>query len=172
MRSPVSSCLVLGGQEALECVVFGGVVGDVFLPAVPDDEEPGAGEDAYGVGVVVSSVAGSLVEVGGPGVGVARVAGEGGDGVAQLFVAGPSEGDGSQFARLSGGGGGAGEAGQRFGGGELGAAVADLGQQPCGADLPGAGQGREDVPVGVRGQLGADLFLQGLDLLDEGEQHS
>ena len=47
----------------------GGVVGDVVLPAVPDDVEPGAGQDADGVGVVVAAGAGSFVEVGGPGVG-------------------------------------------------------------------------------------------------------
>jgi hypothetical protein len=36
------------------------------LPAVPDNEEPGAGEGAYGVGVVVAAGAGSVVQVGGP----------------------------------------------------------------------------------------------------------
>lgn len=48
-----------------------------------DHEEPGAREDAYGVGVVVASVTGALVEVDGPGVGVPGVAAEIGDGVAQ-----------------------------------------------------------------------------------------
>jgi hypothetical protein len=100
-------------------MVSGGVVGLSGLPAVPDDGEPGAGEDADGVGVVVASVAGALVEVGCPGVGVSAVAGEVGDGIAQLFVAGPAEGDGSEFAGLSGRGGGAGEAGQGFRGGNL-----------------------------------------------------
>lgn len=94
------------------------------MPAVPDDVEPGSGEDAYGVGVVVASVAGSSVEVGGPGVGVSAVAGEVGDCVAELFVAGPAEGDGAQFAGLSGRGCRSGEAGQGLGGGELGSAVA------------------------------------------------
>ena len=98
MRSPVSSRLLFGvSEDSLEGVVLGGVVGGSVLPAVPDDVQPGAGEDAHGVGVVVSSVAGALVEVGGPGVGVAGVAGEVGDGVAQLFVAGPSEVDGAEF---------------------------------------------------------------------------
>jgi hypothetical protein len=55
-RSPVSSSgfLVLV-EESLEGAVVGGVVGGVVLPAVPDDVEPGAGEDAGGVGVVVVS---------------------------------------------------------------------------------------------------------------------
>jgi hypothetical protein len=37
-------------------------------PALPDDAASGAGEDAYGVGVVVSLGAGALTEVGGQGV--------------------------------------------------------------------------------------------------------
>src|ERR1039457_6348499 len=62
MRSPVSTCLLLGFDVALERAVFDGVVGDAVLPAAPDDVEPGSGEDADGVGVVVASVAGALVE--------------------------------------------------------------------------------------------------------------
>jgi hypothetical protein len=131
----------LGGEDALQGVVVCGVVGGVVLPAVPDDEQPGAGQDADGVGVVVAAGAGSLVEVGGPGAGVAGVAGEVGDGVAELLVAGPAEGNGAYLARLAGRGRGAGEAGEGFGGGEPGAAVADLGEQPCGAD--GARTGSE-----------------------------
>ena len=70
MSSPVSSGPV---QEGLQGAVFGGVVRGVVLPAAPDDVEPGAGEDADGVGVVVAAGSGSLVEVGGPGVGAAAV---------------------------------------------------------------------------------------------------
>ena len=73
--------------------MFGGVVGDAVLPAAPDDVEPGSGEDADGVGVVVVAGAGALVEVGGPGVVVVAVAGEVDDGAAELFVYGPAEGD-------------------------------------------------------------------------------
>ena len=83
-------------------MVFGGVVGDAVLPAAPDDVEPCSGEDAYGVGVVVTSVAGALVEVGGPGVGVVGVAGEVDDRSAELFVDGPAEGDDFDFAGLAG----------------------------------------------------------------------
>ena len=101
--------------------------------------------------------AGAVVEVGGPGVGSSGVGGEVGDGVAELFVAGPAEADDAEFAGLAGGGCGAGQAGQRLGGGEPGAAVADLGQQSGGADAAGAGQGGEDVGVGVRVELGVDL---------------
>jgi hypothetical protein len=164
----MSSRLRLGGQDVLECAVFGGVVADAVLPAVPDDVQPGAGEDADGVGVVVTSVTGAVVQVGGPGVGQAGVGGEVGDGVAQLFVAGPAEPDDAALAGLSGRGCGAGQAGQRLGGRESGAAVADLGEQPGGADAAGAGQGREDVGVGVRGELVVDLGREGLDLFEQG----
>src|SRR5665648_418818 len=88
MRSPMSSRFGFGRwlsvQDGLEGAVLGGVVGGVVLPAVPDDEQPGSGEDAHGVGVVVPAGAGALVEVGGPGVGVSGVGGEVGDGVAPV----------------------------------------------------------------------------------------
>jgi len=68
------SRLVLG-EDSLECAVFVGGVGEVVLPAVPDDVQPGAGEDAYGVGVVVPAGSGPVVEVGGPGVDQSGVGG-------------------------------------------------------------------------------------------------
>ncbi|MGI8677553.1 MAG: enolase C-terminal domain-like protein, partial [Jatrophihabitans sp.] len=42
MRSPVSSHRALILDEALECAVAFGVVGEAVLPAAPDDVEPGA----------------------------------------------------------------------------------------------------------------------------------
>lgn len=56
--------------------MVGRVVGGAVLPAVPDGVEPGAGQDAHGVGVVVSSGDGAVVAVGGPEVGSAAVTGE------------------------------------------------------------------------------------------------
>ncbi len=56
-----SSCGLGGGllvQEALEGGVLGGVVGGAVLPAAPDDVDPGAGEDAHGVRVVLTAVPG------------------------------------------------------------------------------------------------------------------
>jgi hypothetical protein len=79
---------------------------------------PGAGEDADGVGVVVAAGDGLLVEVGGPGAGVAGVAGEVAQGVAELLVGSPSERDGLDLARLPGRGGHPGQAGQGVAGGE------------------------------------------------------
>jgi hypothetical protein len=139
---PVSSRLrLILVEDALEGAVAVGVVGGVGGPAGPDDVDPGAGEDADGVGVVVPAVAGALVEVGGPGVGLAAVAGEVADGVAELFVAGPAETDNAALAGLSGGGGHAGLADQRVGGGEASAAVPDFGQQPGGPDRSRCGAG-------------------------------
>jgi len=126
--------------------------------------KPGSGEDADGVGVVVAAGAGSLVEVGGPGVGVVGVAGEVDDRTAELFVGGPAEGDDLDLAGLSRRGGGAGQADQRLRGREAAAGVADLGEKPGGADGAGLRQRGEDRGVGVRGELVGDLLLEGLDL--------
>ena len=103
----------------------------------------------------------SLQMLGGPGAGVAGAVGEVADRVAQLLADGPAEGDGLVLAGLAGGRRGAGQADQRLGFGEAGPAVADLGEQPGGADGARAGQRGEDVPVGVRGELGGDLGFQG-----------
>src|SRR4051794_31127726 len=47
--------------------VLGGVVGSTVGPAAPDHADPGAGEDADRVGVVLAAGDGSSVDVGGPG---------------------------------------------------------------------------------------------------------
>jgi hypothetical protein len=88
------------------------------------------------------------------------VAGEVGDGAAQLLVDGPAERDDFDLAGLARGWGGAGEADQGFGGGVAASGVADLGEQPGGAHGAGAGQRGEDVAVGVGGELGGDLVLE------------
>ena len=98
----MSSRFPLLDEDALKGAVVLGVVGGLVLPAVPDDVQPGAGQDACGVGVVVAACSGSGVEVGGPGVGVSGVDGEVDHGIAQLFVTGPAESDGAQFAGLAG----------------------------------------------------------------------
>jgi hypothetical protein len=160
-----------GREEALESAVPGRVVGGVVLPAVPDDIEPGAGEDPHGVGVVFAAGDRVVVDLRGPGAGVAGSVGEVADGVAELFADGPAEGDGFVFAGLAGGGCGAGQADQRLGVGEAGAAVADLGEQAGGADGARAGQRGEDLAVGVGGELGGDLGFQRFDLGVQAGQH-
>src|SRR5256886_2139169 len=157
-------------EEGLKGTMLGGVVGGAVLPAVPDHEEPGASQDANRMGVVFAAGDGAAVEIGGPGVGADGVAGEVADGVAELFVGGPAEADGAVLAGLASAGGDAGEAGQRLGRREAGAAVADLGQEAGGADGAGAGQAGEDVGVGVQGELLVDLLGEDLDLLDQGVQ--
>src|SRR5262245_49177046 len=154
MSSPVSShLLAIRMEERLKGAMPGRVVGHAVLPAMPDHEEPGAGQDADRVRVVVAASDGSAVKVGGPGVGTAGVAGEVADGVAELLVGSPAEADGAVLTRLASAGRDAGEAGQGLRRREAGTAVADLGQQARGADAAGAGQAGEDVAVGVQGEL-------------------
>src|ERR1022692_3450243 len=111
MSCPVSTPLRSGdgwlllAEQRLEAVVGGGVVGGVVLPAAPDDVCPGAGDDADGVGVVAAAGDGLVVEVGGPGAGGMGVPGEVAQGVAELLVGSPAEGDGFDLAGLPGGGG-------------------------------------------------------------------
>ena len=146
----MSSCRF---EERLKGAVLSRVVGRPGLPAVPDHEQPGAGEDADRVRVVVAAGDGPTIEVGRPRVGADGVAGEVADGVAELLVGGPAEADRTEPAGLASAGRDAGEAGQGVGGREASAAVADLGQQAGGADPAGAGQAGEDVGVGVQREL-------------------
>jgi hypothetical protein len=110
---PVStSC---GGwlRECGRSAVLGGVVGDVVLPAAPDDADPGSREDAHGVWVVFAGCACLVVDVCCPGAFVSAVVGEGGHGLAESFVAGPSEMHRLVFARGFGDRCAAGEGGDR-----------------------------------------------------------
>src|SRR5579862_1414924 len=154
---------VLAGEYGLQGGVLGGVVGGVVLPAAPDDVDPGAGGDADGVRVVFAAVPGGGVDGGGPGAGVAGIGGEVADGVAEVAVDVPPEVVAEVAARAACDGGDAGDPGQRPGVGVAGPAVAGLGEQPGGAHRAGPGQAGEDVRVGVGGELGGDVFLQGLD---------
>src|SRR5262245_5551632 len=107
------------------------------------------------------------VEVGGPGVALAAVGGEVADRAAGFFVHGPAERDNVDGAGSSGRWGDAGQAGQRVGGGEPCAGIADLGQRPSGGDGAGSGQRGEDGLVRMGVQRGGDLAVEGVDLLDE-----
>lgn len=132
MSSPVSSRgLLIAFHQGLEGSVFGGVVGAVGLPAVPDHVEPCAGEYARGVGVIVAAGNGAVVQVSSPGIGATGVAGEVADGVTQLFVTGPAKAHRAHFSGLTGGGRHTGQASQCFRGGESGSTVTDFGQKPC-----------------------------------------
>jgi hypothetical protein len=171
MSSPVSSRgLLMLLQHGLEGSVFVGVVGTVGLPAAPDHVEPGTGEDAGGVRVIVAAGDGAIVEIGGPGIGSPGVAGEVADGVSQLFVAGPAKADRAHLSGLTGGGCHAGQAGQCLWSGESGSAVTDFSQKPCSADSSRSGQAGEDVRVGVDSKLLIDLLGEDLDLFHHGDQ--
>jgi hypothetical protein len=67
-----------------------------------------------------------------------------------------AKGAGDMRAGLAGDRADPGQPGEGLRVGETCPAVPDLGQQPGGAQCPGAGQGREDVRVGMGGQLDAD----------------
>ncbi len=66
--------------------MVGGVVGLMVLPAPPDHVQPGPGDDPDRVRVAVPAGSSLVVELFGPGVGVAGVGGKVADRVAQLFV--------------------------------------------------------------------------------------
>ncbi len=95
--------------------VPGWVVGDAVEPAAVDDAYPGAREDPGGVGVVLAGGAGVVVDLRGPGAGVAAVIGVDGDGSPESLVAGPAEVHGAVLAGLAGDGGDAGEGGDGVG---------------------------------------------------------
>src|SRR5258707_15049116 len=72
--------------------VLRGVVGDAVEPATVDHADPGAGQDAHGVGVVFAAVAGVVVDLRGPGAGVAAFVSKGGAGASERFPGGPAGG--------------------------------------------------------------------------------
>jgi len=161
MSCPVSSprsgrfgLIVL--EKVLEGAVAGGVVGGVVCQQRQMTPDPGSGEDADGVGVVVASGAGLVVQLSGPGVDVAGVGGEVTQRVPRLLVRTPAEDHGFDLAGLAGRGCDPGQAGEGVRGGEPASRVTDLGQQPGCADRARARQRREDGAVGVDGQLLAD----------------
>src|SRR5258705_1881339 len=181
MTLPVSTSgsehIVLSGlSEAYRVAVLCRVVGDAVVPAAPDDADPGAGQYAYGVGMVVAASAGVGVDLGRPWVGVAAVVGECGDRDAEAFVAGPTEVHGPMPAGLVGDGGGSGQGGDGVGAVIGLPAVAPLGEHLGGVDLTRPWQRREDrlvrgLPEGgdraaVQISHGAD---QGLQYSDQGE---
>jgi hypothetical protein len=67
---------VLGGKQVLEAAVAGRVVGDAVVPAFPDHIQPRSGQDAHRQGVVFAAGDRGVVDLGGPGAGVAGAVGE------------------------------------------------------------------------------------------------
>src|SRR5690606_32512109 len=103
MSSPVSSCcLLILLDQSLKGSVFGGVVGDAVLPAVPDHIQPGAGEDPGGVWMVFAASDCLVIQPGRPWVGPTGVGGEVADRIAQLLVDRPAKADALVLAGLAG----------------------------------------------------------------------
>src|SRR5580658_10443767 len=149
--------------ELAGVAVLLGVVGHAVEPASVDDADPGAGQDADGVRVVFAGGAGAVVDVSGPRAGVPAVVGEGGERGAESGVAGPAEADGAVLAGLFGDRGEAGEGGDGVGAVVGFAAVAPLGEHLGGVDLTRPWQRREDLPVRVLPEAGADRLVEVLD---------
>ncbi len=145
---------------------WGRVVGHAVLPAAPYDAAPGASESADRAGVIVPAAAGGGVEVPRPGVVVASSVRQRADRPAQALVARPPEAGRFAFAGLDRDGGLASVDRERVAGRVTRAAVADLRQQPRGADHA-AGfleQRQKDRAVGMLAHGGGDLRLQLLEL--------
>ena len=103
MRHPVSTGRESSdGLELLQGSMPFGLVGLLVAPGAPEDAQPGASEDADGVGMVAAASPSALVDGRGPGRGVARVVGEAGECASQAMVAGPAEEDTECFAALVG----------------------------------------------------------------------
>ena len=135
--------------------VRGGVAGYAVEPAAVDDADPGAGEYAGGVRMVLAAGAGIVADLRGPGAGVPAVVGEGGDRDTEPLAAGPAEVHGPVLAGLPGDGGAAGEGGDGAGVPAGLPGIAPLGEHPGSVDLTRPGQRREDRAVRVLHEVGA-----------------
>src|SRR6266851_1012837 len=102
---------LLAGVQLPGGSVPGWVVGDAVEPAAVDDADPGAGQDADGVRVVLAAGDRARVDLGCPGAGVPAVVGEGGHRLAEPLVAGPAEVHGAVLAGFLGDGGASGQGG-------------------------------------------------------------
>src|SRR5580693_5514736 len=171
MTPPVSTSCSDSFCEGCGCAVSGGVVGRVVDPAGPDHADPGAGEDAYGVGMVFACGAGVIIDFRGPGAGVPAVVGEGGHRLAEPLVAGPAEVHGAVLAGLLRHGGAAGERGDGVGPAIGLAAVAPLGEHLGGVDLTRPWQRREDLAVRMLPEAGGGGAVEVLDCGVMGPEH-
>src|SRR4051794_15723504 len=169
LRQPVSSRFER--REAPGCRMRIGVVGCAIGPGLPEDADPGAREDADGVGVVAASGSGSAIDVGRPSGGVAGVVGEAGDGSPEAAIASPAEDHAAALAGLARDRSDAGLGGELVGSLEAFTDVAELGQDLGGADPAGAREGGDDRAIGKIGKRMLDTRGQLRDLGDQGLEH-
>src|SRR3989304_9260837 len=104
MRHPVSTLELSCGGHARGGTVKHDVVGTAVLPAAPQDANPRSGQDADRMGMVAAPPAGGGVDCRGPGRGVARVVGEGGECLTEAFVARPAKGNAAVLTGFMGDG--------------------------------------------------------------------
>src|ERR1039458_3160701 len=152
--------------------VRGGVAGYAVEPAAVDDADPGAGEYAGGVRMVLAAGAGIVADLRGPGAGVPAVVGEGGDRDTEPLAAGPAEVHGPVLAGLPGDGGAAGEGGDGAGVPAGLPGIAPLGEHPGSVDLTRPGQRREDRAVRVLPEVGGDGAVEVLHRGVRGYEHA
>ena len=120
--------------------------------------------------MITAAGAGAGIDGRGPRRGVAGVVREGGEGLAEAFVAGPAERDAAVFAGGVGHGGDAGFGRELVGGGEAGAVVAEFGEDLGGVDGAAAREALDERAIGVLGHGGRDGRGELLDLGDERRQ--
>ena len=159
-------------DDALQGAVASRVVGLTVLPTAPEDADPGAGEDACGVGMRLALLAVPTVELLSPRAGADGVLGKVDQGLAQLLVACPAEGDDVVLARGTRRGHCASQCGQGLGAGKASPAVADLGQQRRCAHGASPRQALEDGSIGMQGQLFTDVGLELGDLCHQCAKHA
>lgn len=145
----------------------GGVVAGFVSPACPDHAQPGAGEDAHGVGMTLAPGTRVVVDHGGPVAAVPAVIGEGHQGLPSTPVDRVPEVDRAMFAGFLGDRCGAGLGGRLRATGGAFQHRADLTDNLAEVDGPDPGQSGDQLGPGV----GVDrLGDGGIQLADGGAQ--
>jgi hypothetical protein len=140
------------------------VVGGVGLPHLPDDFQPALAEAAQRLGVGLATLAQGIVISVGPRALRAAFVGEEMHGVAQVEGARTAQAHLVDLAGLVADGSGAGHALETARILVQGAVAADLAQQPRPELGPGAGEGPEEVVIGMAGEELLDAAAVGGEL--------
>src|SRR5215204_5724314 len=169
IRRPVSTS---GRVQMLPGTVLVRIVRGSVLPHPPDHSQPRPAQYADGVRVVAAAPTGPEIDVLGPRIVQAAGVGQGGHGVTQALVAGPSEGGHLASSRLLGHRGHAGVCRQRLGARIALASVADLAQERSGGEgrVGVAKEREEDLAVGMGSHSTGDARFKQPDLLDDRTQ--
>src|SRR5205807_4969166 len=172
MRHPVSSIARSGSGERLRGAMPANVVGSAILPAAPEDASPRAGENADRVLMPTAAGAGTLIHEGRPARGMTGVVGEGRQGAAQAFVAGPAEDHGLVLTGGMRDGRQAALGGELFVTGEARAIVAELSEDLRGIDGAATRQALHEAAIRMLSQRRLDGRGELLELPDERGQDS